>query len=184
MIFGHIGFAFLLKSAFYKRSLVFLLICSFLPDIVFYILFGIQWTVTVPHSPLLNGLFQWILTMTKTDFSLIDNPLPLSHSIALWLIVIGIFLILWGARKKLVPALFFGGVILSHLLFDFLLPDANMGVPLVYPFYPFDPSLTHFLPYLYIDASVFWLIDLSIFILGLFALLWAFSNKEGRTEII
>ncbi|HUY00738.1 MAG TPA: hypothetical protein VMV49_14350 [Candidatus Deferrimicrobium sp.] len=134
----------------------------------------------MPHSPLLNGLFQWILEMTNADFSLIDNSIPLSHSIALWLIFISIFLILLGTRKKLVAGLLFSGAILSHLLVDFLLPDANRGVPLVYPFYPFDPSLYHFLPYIYIDAMVFWLVDLSIFILGLFVLLWAFSKKEER----
>ncbi|MFX1293762.1 MAG: hypothetical protein ACFFD2_02715 [Promethearchaeota archaeon] len=179
MIFGHFGFALLVKAKFYKRSLILILICSYLPDLLFYILFGIQWTLVMSYSPVFNGLLRWILSISETSFSLTDDPSAPSHSIILYIIFISIILIYLVIRKKIVSGVIYGGVILSHILFDLILPDANRGKPIVYPFYPFYSA--HLELYI-LDATLFWLIDLSIFIVGFFLMLWAFSKKEGLFE--
>jgi len=182
MIFGHFGLALLFKAKFYRRSLILILICCYLPDILFYIFFGIQWTLTMPYSSVFNGLLKWILSITGTTITLVDYPLPLSHSIIIYFIFGIFFLLIYFMKKHSIAGLFYLGIIFIHLLFDFLLPDVTFGVPIVYPLYPFDPVLTHAFPYLFIDADIFWLIDLTIFLVGFFVILWAFSKKEGRTD--
>lgn len=182
MIFGHLGLALLLKSKFYKRSAIFLIICCFLPDIIYYTLFGINYVVVMDYPLINGGLLRWLISWSGAEFTFLDNPIPLSHSIALWLIGISIFITLFALKNRIVPALMYSGAILSHLLLDFLLPDAHVGFPLVYPWYPFDPALNHFLPYFFLDRSLFWLIDLLVLIAGFFAILWAFSKNEAQLE--
>ncbi len=181
MIFGHLGIAFLFKSKFYNRSIIFLIICSYLPDILFYIFFGIQWTLLMPYNPIFNGVIRCILNVTGISISFIDDPSMPTHS--LFLIILFLLLALFIALiyKHFKAILIYSGIILSHLLFDVLLPDANRGKPIVYPLYPINS--TPFELYI-LDSTIFWLIDLSIFILGFFIILWAFSVKEGRTDTV
>lgn len=182
MIFGHIGLAFLLKSKFYKKSsLLFLLFCSFLPDILFLAFFGIEWVIRMPYPPIFYGMIRSILTLAGGSYTFIDDPSMPSHSIIIFIIFISIFLIFFIGRKKLVSGLVYGGAIFSHLLFDLLLPDANRAKPIVYPFYPFDSAPLEF--YI-LDVNLFWLIDLSIFVLGFFVILWAFSRHEEQSGAI
>ncbi|MHA1266235.1 MAG: hypothetical protein ACTSRS_13465 [Candidatus Helarchaeota archaeon] len=164
MIFGHLGIAFLLKSKFYKRSLILLIICCLLPDLLYYLLLGIQYLILLINPTLL----------------IVQYVIPITHSVILYVIFILFYMIFSIPRNQVVSALIYGAAILSHLLFDFLLPDANMGVPLVYLLYPFDSSIFHFLPYISIDANLFWFLDLLVFIIGFFVILWAFSKYEGR----
>ena len=175
MIFGHLVIAFLLKSKFYKKSLLLFMIFCFLPDIIFYILFGMQYVVTMEYSTLNYGLLRWILSLAGTEISFVEFAQPLSHSLVLYAIFLEIFLVYFFTRKRIISGLVYSGAILSHLLCDFLMLDHYWGV---YLFYPFDPSLDHHLPYLGLDMysqnAVFWLIDLLIFLVGFFVLLWAF----------
>lgn len=180
MIFGHFGIALMLKAKFYKRSLIYMLFFCFLPDIVFYILFFIQRSIIMPHPPYFNGLLQWILEITGIELSIEDNPLPFSHSMIIFSIFIMIALILTIPRKKLISGLIYSGAILSHFLFDFLLPDANIATPILYPLYPFNS--TFFIEPFLIDNMVFWMVDLLVFIGGFFIILWAFSRNEERGE--
>lgn len=180
MIFGHLGLAFLFKAKFYNRSLLALVIFCYLPDLIYYILFGTQYILVMDYPPINFGVIRWLISITGSDITLIKNPVPLSHSVILYTIFIVVFVVLLIPRGHVKRVLFYGAIILVHLLFDFLLPDANMKVPLVYLFYPFDPSIANFLPYLYWDALVFWFLDFLIFIAGFFVLLWAFSKNVGR----
>ena len=178
MIFGHFGLAFLFKSKFYKKSsIIFLLICCYLPDILLVLFFGIEWVIRMPYPPILYGMIRNILTLGGDSYTFIDDPSMPSHSVIIFLIFISIFLIFFIGRKKLASGLVYGGAIFSHLLFDLLLPDTNRLKPIVYPLYPFDSAPLEF--YI-LDANLFWLIDLSIFILGFFVILWAFSRYEER----
>jgi len=183
MIFGHFGLALLLKAKFYNKSFFLLIIFCYLPDILYYLFFGIQWVLIIDYPPILTGALRPLLSMTGSSISFIDYPIPLSHSIALYLIFSFILLITLFIQKRSLGGLLFTGAIFTHLLADFLVPDATLGVPIVYPFYPFDPAITHALPYFLWDSTYFWLIDLSIFILGFFMGLWAFSKKSGRADI-
>jgi hypothetical protein len=183
MIFGHLGLAMLLKAKYYSKSLIFLIIFCYLPDIVFYVFFGVQWTLITDYPPIWSGLLRPILSLTGTHLSFIDYPLPLSHSIILYVLFTFILLLGFSARKRSILGLIFTVALFSHLLFDILIPDATIGVPIVYPFYPFDPAITHYVPFLAWDNAVFWLIDLSVFIFGFFTVLWAFSKKSGQEEL-
>ncbi len=180
MIFGHLGLAFIFKAKFYKRSLILLIILSFLPDILFYILFGIQWTMVMSYNPIFNGLLKWILNLTGSSPTLVDFASAPSHSIILYVMFFSLIIVLLGLHKKLVSGLIYGGIIFSHLLFDLILPDANRW-NIVYPLYPFDQTPLN-LYQVGINDTIFWLIDLSIFVLGFFLYLWAFSKNEGRVE--
>jgi hypothetical protein len=181
MIFGHLGLAFIFKAKFYKRSLILLILFSFLPDILFYVFFGIQWTIVMTYNPMFNGLLRWILNLTGTPVILVDDPSAPSHSIIVYVLFFSLILVLMtiGSRKKVVAGLIYGAILFSHILFDLLLPDANRGKAIVYPLYPFNQTPLEF--YIMSD-TLFWLIDLSIFVLGFFLYLWAFSKHEGRVE--
>jgi len=184
MIFGHFGLAILLKAKYYNKSLIYLLFFCYLPDILFYIFFGIQWTLVTNYAPILTGLLRPLLSLTKTSLSFINKPLPLSHSIILYVLFAIILLVGFSARKRSIVGLVFVIALFSHLLFDILLPDATISIPIVYPFYPFDPSITDYIPFPIWDNAIFWLIDLAVFIFGFFVGLWAFSKKSGREEIL
>ncbi|NVM53087.1 MAG: hypothetical protein HWN66_05245 [Candidatus Helarchaeota archaeon] len=182
MIFGHLGVAFFLKAKFYKRSLIILTIFSFLPDIIFYILFGTQ-NIMVNYPPISNGLLGWLISVFGSDFALIDFPLPMSHSIVLYVMFISLFLILAFSRNRIGSGLIYSGAILSHFLFDFLMPDANLKPErIIYPFYPFDPDLLHGISRIPLNDSLFWVIDLIVFIAGFFVVLWAFSRNEAKWD--
>lgn len=184
MIFGHLGIAFLLKSRFYKSSLILLIICCYIPDILFYIFFGIEWTIQMNYSSVYYGAIRWIVAISGSEFSLIKYPLPLSHSIIIYVIFISIFFIIYYYNKKSKVGLVYAAAIFIHLLCDYLLRDANIAAPIVYPLYPFDPSIYHFLPPDFIlDANIFWMIDLLIFMIGFFLVLRAFSKNEGRGDL-
>jgi hypothetical protein len=184
VIFGHLGLAFLFKAKFYSKSFMLLVVFCYLPDLFYYLFFGIQWVLVIDYPPILSGVLRPLLSITGFSLSFIDYPIPLSHSIALYLIFSSIFLLVFFIHKRSLGGLIFTGALFTHLLADFLLPDATIGVPIVYPFYPFDPSIAHALPYFIWDSSFFWLIDLSVFILGFFMGLWAFSKKGGQADIV
>ncbi|MHA1131286.1 MAG: hypothetical protein ACTSQI_12760 [Candidatus Helarchaeota archaeon] len=131
------------------------------------------------YNPIFNGLLRWILNLTGSEVSFIDDSSAPSHSIIIYVLFFCMVMLLLIPRKKVISGLIYGGMLFSHILFDLILPDANRGKPIVYPFYPFSKTPLEF----YImDSTLFWLIDLSVFILGFFILLWAFSKKEGRIE--
>ena len=184
MIFGHLGLSLLFKAKFYNKSFLLLIIFSYLPDLLYYLFFGVQWVLVIDYPPFLSGVLRPLLSMTGTSISFIDYPIPLSHSIALYMIFASIFLFALFIHKRSLGGLIFTGALFIHLLADFLMPDATLAVPIVYPFYPFDPSIAHSLPYFMWDSSFFWLADLTILILGFFAGLWAFSKKSGRADIV
>jgi membrane-bound metal-dependent hydrolase YbcI (DUF457 family) len=120
--------------------------------------------------------------MVGTSISFVEYPSSLSHSIALYALFIFIFVLGFSIKKRSIVGLVFVGAIFSHLLFDFLVPDPNL-TKLVYLLYPFDPSNINSLYRFPLSDANFWLIDLSVFILGIFIGLWAFSKKSGRADL-
>ena len=179
MIFGHLGIAFLLKSKFYKRSLILLIILCYIPDIIYYV---ISWMLRYVSLPLYQyGLAHWLLSLFSIDTTWTKNLIPVSHSFILYVIFISVFLIYLVIHNRARSGLIYGFAIISHLIVDIIMLDHYWGV---YLLYPFDPNPTHSLPFLmYSDSVFFWLIDLVIFIIGFFTILWAFSKHEGRQEL-
>ena len=179
MIFGHLGIAFLLKSKFYKRSLILLIILCYIPDIIFYV---ISWMLRYVSLPLYQfGLAHWLLSLFSTDTSWTKNLTPVSHSIILYVIFISLFLIYLLVHNRIKSGLIYGFAVFSHLLLDILFLDHYWGDRGVYLLFPFDSASLPVL--LTSDWLYFWFIDLGIFIIGFFTILWAFSKYEGRQEL-
>lgn len=179
MIFGHLGIAFLLKSKFYKRSLILLVILCYIPDILYYFITWILQYVTLPTYE--YGLAHWILALFGAESSWAKNLIPLSHSFILYLIFTAFLLAYLLFHSRIKAGLIYTFAFLSHLVVDIFLLDHYWGV---YLFFPFDSDPTHSLPFfVYTDSTIFWLVDLALFIAGFFAILWAFSKYEGREEL-
>ena len=178
MIFGHLGIAFLLKSKFYKRSLILLIILCYIPDIIYYV---ISWLLRYVSLPLYQfGLAHWLLSLFSTDTSWTNNLIPVSHSVILYVIFISVFLIYLGFHNRVRSGLVYSLAIVSHLAVDIVFLEDNIwwGVSLLYPF---DPNANSW-ALIYSNSPYFWFIYLIIFIVGFFTILWAFSKHEGRQE--
>ncbi len=177
MIFGHLGIAFLLKSKFYKRSLLLLIFLCYIPDIIYYL---ISWSVQYVSIPTYQyGLVHWILSVVGVEYSFAKNLIPLSHSIILYAIFLSLFLIYFLFHKRARSGLVYSLAIVSHLLLDIVFLDHYWGVSLLYPF---DPNANQWAP-MYSESLYFWFIDLIIFIIGFFVILWAFSKYEGQQDL-
>lgn len=184
MIFGHLGVAFLLKSKFYKRSLIILIPCCFIPDIIYFLFYGIQYIIVSNYPSIYNGLLGWILNLSGAEITITNiksSSMAFSHSIILYVIFLSFFLIYSFIHGRTSSRLIYVGAILGHLGLDILLLDHLYGV---FPLFPFEPTLEvfppqFFLPLFNFESAWFWIIDLSIFAAGFFVLLWAFSKYEG-----